>query len=118
MAANIVGPARGRAALAPGVFADMIFIGQLDLTLLDGVKHGFSGHQRHHAGGRPQLICVLFEQDAAATGFDQDRGRRVAVETALVFLGALHAVVGGVHHTTAPDSNRDKGCDQAAPGAS
>ena len=78
-----------RAALAPGVLADVVFVGQLDVALLDGVEHHFGGHQLHHAGGRAQFVGVLLEQDAAAGGLDQDRGRRVAVESALLLLGAL-----------------------------
>jgi len=98
----------------------MIFIGQLDLTLLDGVKTRFSAViSVIMLEGARNSSAFFFEQDAAATGFDQDRGRRGRRrKPPSSFLGALHAVVGGVHHTTAPDSNRDKGCDQAAPGAS
>ena len=115
IAANMVDAARGRAALAPGVFADVIFVGQLDVALLDGMEDHLGGHQLHHAGRRPQLVGVLLEQHAAACGFDQDRGRRVAVETALLLLGALHAVVGGMHDAAPADRERDRGRNHAAP---
>ena len=68
-----------RAALAPGIFADPVFIGGLDLALLERVEDHFHRHQLHHAGRRAQFVGVLLEQDAAAFRLDQDRGRRVAV---------------------------------------
>ena len=55
-----------RAALAPGVLADPIFVGQLDVALLDGVEDHLRRHQLHHAGRRAQLVGVLLEQHAAA----------------------------------------------------
>ena len=105
--------AGGRAAPAPGVLADPVFVGQLDVTLLDGVEDDLGGHQLHHAGGRAQLVGVLLEQHAAAGGFDQDRGRRVAVEAAIFLLGALDALVGGVEQprpsqSPRPASRRDQ----------
>ena len=95
-----------RAAFAPGILADAVLVGQLDVALLDGVEDHFRRHQLHHAGGRAQFVGVFLEEYRAAGGFDQDRGRRIAVEPALFLLGALHAVVGGVEH--AAPSERDE----------
>jgi hypothetical protein len=106
-----------RAALAPGIFADGIFVGRLDVALLEGVKHHLRGHQLHHAGRRPQLVGVFLEQDAAAGGFDQDRGRRIAIKTALLLLGALDAVAGGIRDGAPTHRDRDQRRNQAAPGA-
>ena len=105
-----------RAALAPGVLADPVFVRQLDLAFLDGVEDHLDRHQLHHAGRRPQFVGVLLEQHAAAGRLDQDRGRRVAVKAALFLLRrALHAVVGGVHDPAPTDRERDDGSHQAAP---
>src|SRR3981081_4666468 len=43
--------------------------------------------------------------------------RRIAVEAALLLLGALHTVVGGIHRAGAADRDHDGGSDQAAPRA-
>ena len=72
-----------RAALAPGILADPVFVGELDVARGQRVEHHFDGHQLHHAGGRAELVGVLLEQHAAAARLDQDRGRRVGVETAV-----------------------------------
>src|SRR5207247_8801535 len=98
--------ARLRAALAPGVLADAVFVGEFDLAALDRVEHDFGGHQLHHAGRRPQFVGVLLEQHAAAVGLDQDRRRRIAVKTALVLLGALYAVIGGIDDPAPADRQR------------
>ena len=58
--------ARRRAALAPGVLADPVFVGQLDVALLEGVEDHLGRHQLHHAGRRAQFVGVLLEQHAAA----------------------------------------------------
>ena len=94
--------ARRRAARAPGILADVILVGQLDVAFLEGMEHGLRRHQLHHAGRRAQFVGILLEQHAAAGRLDQDRGRRVAVEAA-VFLGALHALVGGIAPAAAAD---------------
>ncbi len=108
--------ARRRAALAPGVLADPVFIGQLDLAFLEGVEDHLGRHQLHHAGRRPQFVGVLLEQHAAAGRLDQDRGRRVAVKAAVFLLRrALHAVVGGVDDPAPADGERKDSGHQAAP---
>ena len=105
-----------RTALAPGVLADPVFVRRLYLAFLDGVEDDLDRHQLHHAGRRPQFVGALLEQHAAAGRFDQDRGRRVAVEAALLLLRrALHAVVGGVHDPAPTDREREDGGHQAAP---
>ncbi|MGY4437194.1 hypothetical protein ACVWWO_009671 [Bradyrhizobium sp. F1.13.1] len=99
--------AGGCAAPAPGVLANPVFVGQLDVALLDGVEDDLRGHQLHHAGGRAQFVGVLLEQHAAAGGLDQDRSRGVAVEAGIIcFLGALDALVGRVERP-APADGRD-----------
>ena len=55
--------------------------------------------------GARSSSAFFSNSDAAAGGFDQDRGRRVAVEAALFLLGALHAVVGGVDHAAPADGH-------------
>jgi hypothetical protein len=72
------------------------------------------GHQLHHAGRCAQLVGILLEQDASARCLDQDRSRRIAIETALLLLGALHAVVGGMHGAKTHGES-DHGCNDAAP---
>jgi hypothetical protein len=89
-----------RAALAPGILAGAIFIGELDVATGQRVEHDLHGHQLHHAGGRAQLVGILLEQYGAGTCLDQDRGRRVRIVAALLdhLLGALHALIGGMGH--------------------
>jgi hypothetical protein len=109
------GRAAGRgAAPPPRVFADSIFVGELDVALLDGMEDYFGGHELHHAGRRAQLVRVLFEQHAAARRLGQDRGRRVAVEAPLLLPSALHALIGGLQQAAPGDSRQDKACDQTA----
>ena len=64
------------------------------------------------------LVGILFEQDAAAFGLDQDGERRVGVEAALLLLHpALHAVVGGRRQRNRDETNA-KGKQQAPRGRS
>jgi hypothetical protein len=107
--------ARGRATLAPGVLADPVLVGQLDIARLDGVEDDLGRHQLHHAGGRTQLVGILFPQHAAGGRLDQDRGRRVAVEAVILgLLGALDALVGGVKHPAPAEADRQNRRQQPA----
>ena len=103
IAANIVEPPAGAPPLRQAFSLMRYSSVSLTSPCLDGVEDHLGRHQLHHAGRRPQLVGVLLEQHAAAGGLDQDRGRRVAVEAALVLLGALHAVVGGVDDAAPAD---------------
>ena len=59
------------------------FVVELQPALAELVEHDLRGHQLGQARGRDQLVGVRLEQDRAAFGIDQDRGRRRGVELAL-----------------------------------
>ena len=65
------GAARRRAAVTPGVFADLVFVGELDLALLDLMEDVFRRHQLGEAGRRDQRVGLVLVEHAAVLG-DQD----------------------------------------------
>ena len=71
---------RWRAALAPGVFADDVFVVELDPALFDLVEQIFERHQLGEACRLDRLIAVLFEQYAVAVGIEQDGGRNAGLK--------------------------------------
>src|SRR5471032_1008044 len=78
------GAVRGRAALAPGILADGVFVGELDAAFLDFVEHVFGGHQLGETGREDELVGVALEQHAAVFSVDQDRVRRADDRLVLV----------------------------------
>ena len=81
------GAVRRRAALAPGIFAHPVFVGEVDAALLELVEDVFGGHQLGEAGRIDQLVGVALEQHRAVIAVDQDRVRRG--DRRLVLLGRL-----------------------------
>jgi len=63
---------RGRTAAPPGVDADVEFIARLELVLLEQVEHYLRRHQLGEARRRNEVVGGLFEQHAAALGFDEN----------------------------------------------
>ncbi len=78
------GAVRGRAALAPGILAHDVFVGELDAAFFKFVEHVFGGHQLGEAGREDQLVGVALEQHAAVLGVDQDGMRRADRRLVLV----------------------------------
>ncbi len=106
--------ARRCAAAPPCVLAHHVLIGALDVAFAQRVEDEFRRHQLQHAGGRYRLIGVLLEQHAAALGLDQDRGRCIDIDAALVLPGALDAVVGGMAQSSRNEAEQHQSRDQAA----
>ena len=78
------GAVRGRAALAPGILAHGVFVGELDAAFFKLVEHVFGGHQLGEAGREDELVGVALEQHAAVLGVDQDGVRRADRRLVLV----------------------------------
>ena len=79
---------RRRAALAPGVLADRVFVVELEPALLDLVEDEFDRHQLGEARRENELVGVALEQHVAVFGVDQDGMRRADADFVLLDRGA------------------------------
>ncbi len=107
--------ARRRPALAPGVLADVVFVGQLEVALLEGVKNGFDRHQFSSCWTAP--AARRRSSRTARCRWWPRSGSRSARRhrSRLPPFGALHALVGGIDQAAPADRGSDRARDQAAP---
>ncbi len=62
---------RRRAAVAPGGFAHLQFIGELEAARRNRFEDDFRGHDLGGRSRRHEIIGILFEQDRERVGIDQ-----------------------------------------------
>ena len=71
---------RRRTAVAPSVFADLEFIGQLDAARGQRFEHELGGHHLCRRRRRREIIGVFFEQHGERVSVDQNGMRHTRLQ--------------------------------------